>query len=163
MLSVTFRLILKHLHNPSTDQSLDAWKYSPDAERRITATPYITWQVVGYRRITFLEPLRMCARRNFTHETDQAKAVLSSTLSDVETSRSSPGCCCGPALEGPPEPGPGPQCWALRLCCAGRDLALDQSFLGSSGQSTWVKELSGTTCMELILGHCAGWSASCNS
>lgn len=60
----------------------------------------------------------MRARRNFTHETDQAKALLSSALSNVETSQSSPGCRCGPAVEGAPEPGPGPRCWALGLCCA---------------------------------------------
>lgn len=160
-LSIMFRLILKHLHNPSTDQSLNAWKYSPDDECRITVTPYITRQVVGYRRITFLEPLRMHARRNFTHETDQAKVVLSSGLSDIETP-------C-PHLIAAAAAG---QTWkGLYSPELGHGAVLPVRHRPGSGLKypmlIWAEHLSQgaprSTLYGPYLGHCADWSACYNS
>lgn len=145
MLNVTFRLILKHLHYPSADQSPDAWKYSSDDERRVVVIPYVAWQVG--RRTVFLGPLGICARRNFIPQTDQTEVVPRKAL--------------GPHLAAgivPHRMGLQPQCG---LCAQGGWLHITApcTHLDTAPEPGGSRTLS----TELISGLCADWSASYNS
>lgn len=123
MFSVTFRLILKHLHYPSADQSLDAWNIP------LMMNIGLQWFHTlhdGWEEGLFLGPFEICARRKFISQTDQTTVVLRKAL--------------GPHLAAvivPHRMGLQPQCG---LCAQGAWLHITAP-LCLSGHRTWVRRL----------------------